>query len=84
MKKQPTPNDKKKPVGPKLPSKERIEKDPDDLVHEQEIESEQTGEEDPDDIIHRPDKSRPGTVIDEDSMEDPDDLVHGYPDDDDE
>ena len=81
MKKQPIPNDPKKPAGPKLPPKERIEEDADDLVHSQEIEPEETGEEDPDDIIHRRDKARPGTVIDEDTMEDPDDLAHGYLDD---
>ena len=32
MKKQPIPNSKNKPAT-KLPPKERIEKDPDDLVH---------------------------------------------------
>jgi hypothetical protein len=81
MKKQPIPNGKKKPAGPIVPPKERIEEDADDLVHEQEIKPEEIGEEDPDDIVHRPDKSKPGTVIDEDNMEDPDDLAHGYLDD---
>jgi hypothetical protein len=84
MKKQPIPNDKKKPASSKLPPKERIEEDADDLVHSQEIEPEEIGEEDPDDIVHRPGKSGTGTVIDEETLEDPDDLVHGYLDEDEE
>lgn len=84
MKKQPIPNEKKKPAGPILPPKEKIEEDADDLVHSQEIEPEEIREEDPDDIVHRPGKSKDSTVIDEDNMEDPDDLVHGYLDDDEE
>jgi len=84
MKKQPIPNEKKKPAGPIPPPKEKIEEDADDLVHSQEIEPEEIREEDPDDIVHRPGKSKDSTVIDEDNMEDPDDLVHGYLDDDEE
>ena len=80
MKKQPIPNDKKKPASHKLPPKERVEKDADDLVHEQDAEQAVTGEEDPDDLIHQPSKPLPGTITNEDNMEDPDDLVHGYQD----
>ena len=83
MKKQPIPNNNNKPAT-KLPPKERIEKDADDLVHEQDAEPAITGEEDPDDLIHQPLKPQPGTIANEDNMEDPDDLVHGYQDDEDE
>lgn len=79
MKKQLISNNKDKPAT-KLPPKERVEKDVDDLVHEQETEQAITGEKDPDDIIHRPSKPLPGTITYEDNMEDPDDLVHGYQD----
>ncbi len=82
MKKHPIPNNKNKPAT-KLPPKERIEKDADDLVHEQDTEPAVTGEEDPDDIIHRPQQPGADSLINEESMEDPDDLVHGYQDDED-
>lgn len=77
MKKQPNRNDANKSTDPQLAPKERIAKDPDDLVHEQNIEPDVTGEEDPDDLIHRSQQPAAGTEPDEDSMEDPDDLVHG-------
>lgn len=80
MKKQPDSQKPGKTTDPKLAPKERIDKDPDDLVHEQNTEPAVSGEEDPDDIIHQPQKPATGTVITEESMEDPDDLVHGFTD----
>ena len=82
MKKRPVTSDNKKSTGPKLPPKERIEKDADDLAHEKEEEEPtEIGEADPDDIVHRSYKPRTDK---ENNMEDPDDLVHGYPDDEEE
>jgi hypothetical protein len=83
MKKRPVTNDNKKSTDPKLPPKERIEKDADDLAHEKdEEEPTEIGEADPDDIVHR--SYKPRAAGDEDSLEDPDDLVHGYTDDEEE
>ena len=83
MKKRPVTNANKKLTGHKLPPKERIEKDADDLAHEREEEDPtEIGEEDPDDLVHR--SYKPGTANKEDNLEDPDDLVHGYPDDEEE
>jgi hypothetical protein len=83
MKKRPVSNDNKKPAGPTLPPKERVEKDADDLAHEREEEEPtEIGEEDPDDIVHR--FYKPGAANKNDSIEDPDDLVHGYRDDEEE
>lgn len=83
MKKRPVSDNNKKPAGPKLPVKERVEKDADDLAHErEEDEPREIGEEDPDDIVHR--SYKPGTANKKDSLEDPDDLVHGFQDDEEE
>jgi hypothetical protein len=78
MKKTPDTKAGKKHVIP-VPPKKNIERDPDDLVHEEKEEKPiDAGQEDPDDIIHGAHKT---PAINEDSFEDPDDLVHDHPDD---
>lgn len=80
MEKKPGNKAGKKAAGP-MQSKKKIEKDPDDLAHEESHEQPTDArEKDLDDVVHGSYKTR--AVKDKDSLEDPDDLVHDYGDDD--